>query len=228
MPKIFLIFPAMVLLSAGASAQTSVEFIPTGGYTFANHTDYYNSYSRIADGPSYGGSINFNFTRGFGLEVLYSHMNTTIGDYNYGVSQTPIDGLSRLNFDYVMGGPVTSFTIANSTMRPFLGALFGAAILTPDGYVGTSETHFAAGFQLGTNIYFSPHVGLQLKAQMLSLVEGAGGSIYLSNYGAGVGVDTYSSIYQFSVSGGLIIGLGKVLGAERYHPGHARSHYRYY
>jgi hypothetical protein len=228
MRKIFLILPVVLLLSAGAFAQSSVELIPSVGYTFASHNDFYNTYGRIADGASYGGSMKFNVTRSFGIEVLYSHMNTTTGLYNYGDDQHAIYGLNDLQLDYILAGPVESFSIPNSTVHPFIGALLGAAVMTPDANSGySSETKFAVGFQLGTNIYVSPRVGIQLKAQLLSPVDGAGGSLFLSNFGSGAGVNTYSSIYQFSLGGGLIIGLGRVLPAERYRPAGRRYGPRY-
>ncbi|HXB91076.1 MAG TPA: hypothetical protein VNU72_02255 [Puia sp.] len=227
MRKIALVLPVILLLSARSFAQTSVELIPSFGYTFADRNDYYSTYGRIADGASYGGSIKFNINRSVGIEVLYSHMNTTSGLYSYGPDHTPLS-LTNMSFDYIMAGPVQSFNIPNSTVRPFIGAMLGAAILTPAANSGYSQdTRFAAGFQLGTNIYVSPRVGIQLKAQLLSPVDGAGGSFFVSNYGGGAGISTYSSIYQFSLGGGLIIGLGKVLPAQTYHPAR-RPHPRYY
>jgi hypothetical protein len=229
--KTFLILPALFLLSAGAFAQSSVEFLPSVGYTFASHNDFYNTYGRIADNVSYGGSVKFNVTRSFGIEVLYSHMNTTQGLYYYGDDHNSIYGLTNLNLDYIMAGPIESFTIPNSTVRPFVGVLAGAAIFTPDANSGySSDTRFAVGVQLGTNIYISPRVGIQLKAQVLSPVDAAGSNLFVSNYGGGVGLDTYSSIYQFSLGGGLIIGLGRVLPKETYRPAgrRPRPRYRYY
>ncbi|HVS96454.1 MAG TPA: hypothetical protein VHE54_08200 [Puia sp.] len=228
MRKTVLFLSAILLLSARSVAQTSVELIPSVGYTFADRNDYYDTYSRIGDGVSYGGSIKFNVNRGFGIEVLYSHLNTNSGLYNYGPDHTPIEG-TNLSFDYIMAGPVQSFTIPNSTVRPFLGAMLGAAIMTPpvnSGYM--QDTKFAMGFQLGTNIYVSPRVGIQLKAQLLSPLDAAGGSFFFSNYGSGVGVGGYSSIYQFSLGGGLIIGLGRVLPAQVYHRVMRRPRPRYY
>ena len=229
MRKIAFLLPAILFLSARTFAQTSVELIPTAGYTFSDRTDFYNTYSRISDGLSLGGSIKFNVNRSFGIEVLYSHMNTTIGDYYYGDNHNPINQ-ANLKFDYIMAGPVESFTIPNSTVRPFIGVLLGAAIMTPDANSGyNQDTRFAVGFQLGTNIYVSPRVGIQLKAQLLSPVDGAGSSFFVSNFGGGAGIDTYSSLYQFSLSGGLIIGLGRVLPAERYRAARRpRPRYRYY
>lgn len=229
MRKIVLALAVIFVLSARSFAQTSVELIPTIGYTFADRNDFYNTYARIADGLSYGGSIKFNVNRTFGLEVLYSHMNTTTGLYNYSADQPAIQQ-TNLRFDYIMAGPVESFNIPNSTVRPFIGVLLGAAIMTPEANSGYSQdTRFAVGFQLGTNIYVSPRVGIQLKAQLLSPVDAADGDVLFSNYGGGYGVNTYSSIYQFSLGGGLIIGLGKVLPAQQYHPARRPGpHYRRY
>jgi hypothetical protein len=227
MRKIAFVLPVLIFLSARTLAQTSVEFIPSAGYTFADRNENYSTYSRIADGPSYGGSVKFNVNRSFGIEALYSHLNTTSGLYNYGADHTPI-AATNLSFDYIMAGPVQSFTIPNSTVRPFIGAMLGAAIITPAANSGYSQqTNFAMGFQLGTNIYVSPKVGIQLKAQVLSPVDAAGTSFFFSNYGSGVGVNGYSSTFQFSLGGGLIIGLGRVLPAQTFHPAR-RPHPRYY
>jgi hypothetical protein len=231
MRKIILILPALFLLAMDSFAQTSVELIPTVGYTFASRTDFYNAYGRIQDGLNLGGSIKFNINRSVGIEVLYNHMSTTSGLYQYGPDRIQLAG-GNLNLDYIMAGPVQSFNIPNSTVRPFIGVLLGAAILTPDaGSAYSSDTKFAMAFQLGTNIYVSPRVGIQLKAQLLSTVDGAGGGFYFSNYGSGGGIDAYSSIYQFNLNAGLIIGLGRVLPEQVYRrparrPGPRR--YRYY
>ena len=218
MRKIVLILPLILGLMARSMAQTSVELLPNIGYTFADRNDFYSTYGRISDALSYGGSIKFNVNRSFGFEVLYNHMNTTAGLYYYG-SEAPAAQPYNMKLDYIMAGPIASFTIPNTTVRPFVGALLGAAIMTPDASSGyQQDTRFAVGMQLGTNIYFSPRIGIQLKAQLLSPVDDAGGSIFFSNYGSGGGLSTYSSVYQFSLSGGLIIGLGRVLPSQQYRP----------
>src|ERR1700744_1001583 len=186
MRKIVLILPVLAVLAIRSHAQTSVELIPTVGYTFADRTDFYNTYGRIADGLNLGGSIKFNINRSVGIEVLYSHMNTTSGQYVYGNDRVPLAS-GNLSLDYILLGPVESFTIPHSTVRPFIGALLGAAIQTPGGAsnVYPTDTRFAVGFQFGTNIYVSPRVGLQLKAQLLSPVDGAGGDVFFGSYGVG-------------------------------------------
>jgi hypothetical protein len=230
MRKIILILPVFLLLAARSFAQTYVELIPQVGYSFPARNDFYNVYGRVAGGLNLGGAINFNVNRSFGFEVLYNHVSSSSGLYDYGY-----DGGSKLiggnlNQDYIMGGFVFSGTIPNSTVRPFLGLLAGADILTPQaGSNYSSEGHFAVGLQVGTNIYVSPRVGIQLKAQFLSPVGAAGDAYYYNNYYGG-GLNPNQSIYQFTLGGGLIIGLGRVLPAEVYRPSRRPGprHYRYY
>ena len=218
MRKLILILPVFLLVAARSFAQTSVELIPQVGYSFPARNDFYGIYGRVAGNLNLGGAVNFNINRNFGFEVLYNHISGSSGLYDYGY-----DGGSKLvggnlNQDYIMGGFVFSGTIPNSTVRPFLGILLGADILTPQaGANYSSEGHFAAGLQVGTNIYISPRVGIQLKAQFLSPVNSAGDAYYYNNY-AGGGINPDQSIYSFTLGGGLIIGLGQVLHDPVYRP----------
>jgi hypothetical protein len=228
MKKIVLILPLLSLLVITSFAQTSVEIMPTVGYTFADRTDFYNTYGRIDGGLSYGGSIKFNANRNFGVEFLYSHMNTQSGLYQYGFDGAKVAG-GNLALDYIMVGGVQSFGVPNSTVRPFIGAFLGAAVLTPGTSGYANDTKFAVGLQLGTNIYIAPNLGVMLKAQLLSPVDAVDGGFYFSNYGSGTSISSYSDIYQFSLSAGLIIGLGRVL-PEPAHRSYSRPRprYRYY
>jgi len=54
----------------------------------------------------------------------------------------------------------------------------------------------------------SEKIGLKLTASLLSAVQGAGGGLYFGTGGAGAGVSTYSSMYQFALGGNLVIQLG--------------------
>jgi hypothetical protein len=201
-----------------------VELIPQVGYAFPERNDFYNTYGRVAGGLNLGGAINFNINRNVGIEVLYNHVSSSSGLYNYGYDGGAQVNGGNLSQDFIMAGPVISGNIPNSTVRPFLGVLLGADIMTPAaGY--SSNTYFAAGFQLGTNIYISPRVGIQLKAQFLSAAGAAGGAFYYNNYYNG-GVNPNQSTYQFTLGGGLIIGLGRVLPQPR--PAYRRPRPRYY
>lgn len=49
--------------------------------------------------------------------------------------------------------------------------------------------------------------GIRLQAQLLSPVQAAGGGFYFGTGGSGIGVSTYSSIYQFNLGGSLVFRL---------------------
>jgi hypothetical protein len=229
MRKIAMLLP-IVLLAARSFAQTSVEFVPQAGYTFPSRQDFYDSYGRIAGGLNLGGAINFNINRDFGIELLYNHQASNSGLYAYRYDGGGNLTYANQHFDYIMAGPVGSFAIPNSTVRPFIGVLLGAAIMTPEASSGYAQTtNFAAGLQLGTNIYFTPRIGLQLKAQLLTPVNSVGNTYFNYTSSAGPNPNWNANIYQFSLSAGLIVGIGRVLPAKVYRARRPRPrYYRYY
>jgi len=116
MRKIAMILPLAILLAMHSFAQTQVELIPNAGYTFPSRTDFYDVYGRINGGLNLGGSLKFNLNRSLGVEVLYNHMNTQSGVYQYGYDGQKLAG-GDLALDYIMLGLVPSFNIPGSTVR---------------------------------------------------------------------------------------------------------------
>jgi len=72
MKKWILLSGLMCCMFVVSFAQSSVEFIPTGGYTFADKLNFANSFGRVDAAFNYGGSFQFNFNRNFGIEVAYN------------------------------------------------------------------------------------------------------------------------------------------------------------
>jgi hypothetical protein len=66
MKRTFLPFVFLLLIAGRPFAQTSVELIPAGGYTFADQVNFYYNYGRI-EGAAMGGSLQFNVNSNFGL-----------------------------------------------------------------------------------------------------------------------------------------------------------------
>ncbi len=88
-------------------AQSSIEFIPTGGYTFADKLNFNNTFGRIDAGFNYGGSFQFNFNRHIGFEMMYNRMQVPAKLYNYGAipGDEPTYQTSA-GINYIMAGPV--------------------------------------------------------------------------------------------------------------------------
>lgn len=223
----FFSFVLLLLSSSRILAQTSVELIPQVGYSFPVRNDFYDTYGRIEGGLNLGAAINFNINRNVGIEVLYNHVASSSGVYYYGYDGGYQLSGGDLKQDFIMAGPVFSGNIPNSTVRPFLGVLLGADIMTPAaGW--QSNGYFAAGFQFGTNIYVSPRVGIQLKAQFLSAAGAAGQAYYYNDYYT-ADINPNQNTNQFTLGAGLIIGLGRVLPTPHttyYHRPRPR-YYRY-
>jgi len=216
MKKIFLFSAMLMFIRLSSMAQTTIELIPSAGYTFADQVNFYNYYGRIEGAANWGGSLMFNVNRNFGIELLYQRIDAKSGLYDYGSYHPPFKQ-TDVGINYIMAGPVQSFN-ATGSVHPFIGALIGAAVFSPGPDDYSSNTKFAWGAQAGANIYVSPRIGIRLKAQLLSPVEGGSGGFYFGSFGSGVGYSTYSYIYQFGFSGGLIIGIGNILPTPKRRP----------
>jgi hypothetical protein len=224
MKKISMIVLLTLVTTSAIFAQTTVDLIPSGGYTFSDRTNFDAGYGKINGAGNLGASLMFNVNRRFGVELMYDHMSTTTGLYAYG-SGTPISQ-GNLSVNYAMLGLVPYLGDPNAPVRPFFGALIGAGIFSP-GVDGTpSDTKFTLGAELGADMYVTPRFGFRIKAQLLSPVDN--GSGYYA--GSDAGGNNYASlnVYQFSLHAGVIIGLGRELPTEQRRVMYRRARPRYY
>jgi len=216
-----------------ANAQTSVEFIPMGGFTFADKLNFANTFGKIDEGFNYGASFQFNFNRRIGVEVMYNRIDVPAKIYSYGaqIGDAPIYQTDA-GINYILAGPVSSFPIPGSPVVPFFGASLGAAFYTPVPYDYSSNVSFAWGLQAGTNIYIDPHFGIRLSARLLGMAPNSSG-YYFGSWGGSGYYYSQPSIVQFAFNLGFVIGLGNVL--PDYHkaqrsqrPPKPRRYYYYY
>ncbi|MBS1668796.1 MAG: outer membrane beta-barrel protein [Bacteroidetes bacterium] len=208
--KKYLLTASIALLLAGSSfAQTHFELMPSVGYTFADRQNFDNAFGRLDGHVNLGGSLMFNVNRMFGLELMYNHSGTYSGVYQYGDGSMISQG--NLSIDYFMFGPVQTFNIPGSPVRPFIGAMLGASVFTPGQWGYGTDTKFTYGLQLGTNVYLNPHFGLRFKAQLLAPISDYNQGYYVGS----IDNPAYSNIYQFSLNAGLVFGLGRTLPEMR-------------
>jgi hypothetical protein len=181
-------------ISASSLAQTTIELIPQGGFTFADKVNFNNTYGRINEGFNYGGSLQFNINRHLGIEFMYNRMDVVAGVYNYGamVGNAPLYQ-TNAGINYVMAGPVTSFPLPNSPANLFFGMDLGAAFFSPGPVDYSSSAKFAYGFQFGTNIYVDPRIGIRLSGRLLGTAPTSG--YYFGAWGSRM--DTTRLITEF-------------------------------
>jgi len=233
MKKWILLSGLMCCMFGVSLAQSSIEFIPTGGYTFADKVDFANSFGRIDAAFNYGGSFQFNFNRHLGLEIAYNRMQTPAKLYNYGAipgDQPTYQTSAGIN--YIMAGPVSRFPLPGSPVSLFMGADLGAAIFTPSPNSFSSNAAFAYGFQAGADIFVDPQFGIRLSARLLGTAPTSSGYYfgYWGDPGGYYGINP--GLLQFGFNVGFIIGLGKVLPAYQHpvrqpRPPHPRKYYYY-
>lgn len=197
-----LVLAASATVALVMNAQT-IRLNAFSGYTFRDRfpmsgTYYGYTYSDgvVEESAHFGGSIEFEVRRNKCVELLYQNQPTVgyiTGSNNWDSERYDI------TVNYIMLGGM-NYAPFSDVVKGYGGLNLGAAFLS--GESGT--TKFAWGAKLGLQIEASPTVGLKLGAQLLSPVQGVGGGFYFGTGGASAGVSTYSSIYQFGFTGGLV------------------------
>lgn len=147
----------------------------------------------------------------YGIELAYQRLSTNAPmTYKSGLANVKFANFD-MGINYITLGANRYFP-ASAKVEPYFGGMLGAAVYSADdpndGVAKGTKTKFAWGVKGGTNIYFTPKVGLKLQAQLLSATQAVGGGLYFGTGGISTGLSTYSSIMQFSLGGGLVYRLG--------------------
>lgn len=181
------------------------------GYTFYAFDDYVDSYysnteffkGTIKGGFQWGGGLEYMMAPVQSMELSYLRLDTDARITYYDGREKTTDFDVATN--YILAGSNRYFPTGGK-VEAYAGLQAGVAIFNinnPDNGKSDSATKFAWGIKLGLNIWATDNVGLKIQTGLLSAVQAAGGSFYFGEGGAGAGVSTYSSFYQFYVGGGL-------------------------
>ena len=206
----------LILVSNAAHGQ-GVRLNLYGSYVFDDKFDTYYSSSSYYEGKIKGGfqwgiGAEYMVQPQYGIELLYLRQDTEAPTRYYGVIGS---GNGEVNLDlainYIMLAPTKHFLSSNDKLEGFAGFMAGMVIAeasNPDGSTLTGEdsaTKFAWGLRLGGIIWASEKVGIRLQTQLLSATQAMGGGFTFGTGGAGAGVSSYSTIYQFGLGGGLVV-----------------------
>ncbi|HEY5824416.1 MAG TPA: hypothetical protein VIT44_08630 [Cyclobacteriaceae bacterium] len=190
-----------------------------GGYVFDDKFDSYYDNSNFYDGKivggfQWGGGIEYMLRPEYGIEILYLRQDTH-APTTYATGSTGPVNIKETDFDlamnYIMLGGARHVVASDGKVEGFGGLMAGMAIAElKDPVTGreASAEKFAWGLRLGGIFWASEKAGIKLQAQLVSAVQSMGGGFYFGTGGAGVGVGSYSTIYQFTLGGGLVFKLG--------------------
>jgi len=184
-------------------------------YAFDNSFDTYYTSSqymrgKIKGGFQWGVGLEFLPNEDYGIEILYYRQDTE-APISYGYNSLFGEREVDLGVNYIMAGGVRYLNTGGGKLQPYGGLLLGAVIFDnkkPEGTEVSSYGKFGWGIRLGVNIWATEKVALKLQTQLLCAVQGFGGGLSLGTGGAGAGISTYSTLYQFVLGGGLSCKIG--------------------
>ena len=173
-------------------------------------TEYFNG--TIKGGFQWGGGLEYMMIPAQGVELSYLRLDSHAPMYYYDKNAnkekfTDFDVATN----YVLIGSNRYFGM-NPRVQPYGGIQAGMAIINvsnPENGKSDNSTKFAWGAKLGVNVGATDKIGIKIQTGLVSAVQGAGGGFYFGTGGGGVGINTYSTFYQFYIGGGLTFDLGK-------------------
>lgn len=201
------------------TSQKQIRINLYGAYAFEDGFDSYYNYGnyyqgQLQGGFLYGGGLEFEVRPGSFVELSYQRLDTNAPTqyYNGGVFNQYADFDVAMN--YIMIGGNQYFRKLGSPVEGFLGGMLGAGVVgikNPGAANNPSEsvTKFAWGIKGGMTYWASSAVGIKFQAQLLSVSQSVGGGFYFGTGGSGTAVSSYSSLYQFTLGGGLVFNLTK-------------------
>lgn len=199
---------------ASLSTAQNVRFNAYTAYVFDDNVDsYYDDFNyykgRINGGFQWGGGLEFMVDQTKGVELKYLRRDA-IAPMEYYKDGAVRNKQFELAMNYILLGGSNYFKTGGK-VEPYAGAAIGMNILTIKNadVSDNTVTKFAWGLKLGTNIWATDKVGLKLQADLLSVVQSAGGSFYFGTGGSGAGISAYSTVYQWVLGGGLTFKLGQ-------------------
>ncbi|WP_200977390.1 hypothetical protein [Echinicola sp. 20G] len=216
MKKLIFILALMIFCSLEGFSQ-DIRLNAYALYTFADKFDSYwdvgNNYyysGKIEDGLQWGGGLEYRVNELVGVELLYLRQDTNSPTWYRRVAGPDQFTNFDLGINYIMVAPTRYFKAAGSPIEGFGSLMVGvmvASLTNPDNNREDTATKLGVGAKGGMIYWGSEKVGIKLQAQLLSAVQSMGGGFYFGTGGAGAGVNSYSSIYQFSLGGGLVLKL---------------------
>ncbi len=214
MKKIFLLLVLAGTMTTIMGQHARLNFY--GAYTFDDGFDvvsdantYYNG--TVKGGVQWGAGLQYMFNKQSSAEILWLHRSTTVpANFKFGSNTQLRSETFDLKHDFIMLSGDGHFG-GGGKAEGYAGVLGGVLIShleAPSLGKSSSNTNFAWGGRVGTNIWFSPKLGLKLQALILSASRATGGDYYWSWYGP-IYLTEYYTLWQFSLGGGLTFKLGK-------------------
>jgi hypothetical protein len=207
----------LVIVAIAASAQGKIRLNAYGSYVFDDGFDVYNDVNtyyngKIEAGAQWGAGVEYVTNEYFSVELLYLHKSSDVpANFKFEAGQPARSETFDLKHDYIMASFNGLKPSSSGKVEGYFGFMAGvliANVTNPVSKQSESNTDFAWGGKLGLNYWMGPKVGIKLQANLLSASKATGGDVYWGYWGP-IYLDTYSTVWQFGLGGGLTFRLGK-------------------
>jgi hypothetical protein len=215
MKKIFLSLSLIstVIVASAQHARLNLygSYVLDDGFSFYNSsTDYYNG--KLKAGAQWGAGIEYQADPSVGGELMYFYKKSEApSNFKFGTLAAEKTETFDVTQHYIMFGFNSHRMSASKKAEGYAGLLLGMVITdvtAPSTGNSSSNSNFAWGAKLGSDIWMSDKVGIKLQAQVLSSTRSYGGDLYYGYWGP-VAVPDYTTVWQFGLGGGLTFRLGK-------------------
>jgi opacity protein-like surface antigen len=204
--KKFLVLLLSFTAICGITQAQTISINGFGGYNFQDQVNFGSVYGYVKEGGFWGVSLEGINKQGSGIELLYQQQNTQVPLYLYNTGVAANKDKTGAVISYIMLNGMR-YLKNNEKVEPYAGLGIGAGITSPES--GSSSSKFAWDLKLGVKFKPGSTVGIKIQAQLFSVVQASGAGFYVGTGGAGVGVSSYSTIYQFGFVGGLCFDLDR-------------------
>lgn len=190
----------------------SIRVNTYGSYAFDDDVDSYYSNSSYFNGTLNGGlvwgaGVEYKVNEKSGFELLYKRLDSQAPmTFATGILTTKTKTFDY-GLNYIMIASNRYKLLANGKVEPYGSLTIGMAIFdikNPEPNGQSSITKFAWGGRGGVNFWIVPKVGIRLQLELISVVQAVGGGAYFGTGGSGANVNSFSSMQQFNIGGGLV------------------------
>ncbi|NOX18729.1 MAG: porin family protein [Chlorobi bacterium] len=202
MKKILILFISLFILSQMSFAQKApkIDISVMGGYFFAGYIYTSAGDLNIKNDAHYGVAMSYNIDRRMGMEISYNYSPTSMSLKTYPGGFTK--QLFNVSIHYIQGAAL--YYAKRGKVQPYGLFSIGAAWISPDSNIYSTEVRMAFGIGGGVKIFFNPHIGLRLQGRLLAPLFYSGGAIFCGTGGCGWGISAGSYLIQGEISAGLV------------------------
>ena len=206
-----------VMVAIASSAQSKIRLNAYGSYVFDDGFDVYNDantyyYGKIKAGAQWGAGVEYVTNPYFSVELMYLNKSSDVpSTFKFQAGQLERKETFKLQHDYLLLSLNGLKPSSSGKVEGYFGFMAGvlfANVESPSNDASENNTDFAWGGKLGLNYWMSEKFGIKLQANVLSASKATGGDTYWGYWGP-VYLNTYSTLWQFGLGGGLTFRLGK-------------------